>query len=243
MAGQMFASSSMSTSNPQRTKRRVVALVLAVLVNVFLVTTAVLGPLFATNVLPEIYNDLTYVIRADIYLPPPPPPTPPVVETEKKVPTDIPNPKAAPFEPPDKVTEEVVNPPKWSPPTECLTCVPGGTDPPTTGLPPVVGLPLPPSPPPQKPLLVSDSQTPKPIVRINPIYPEIARSARTEGVVIIEAEIDIHGNVVNAKILRGNPLLNEAALSAVRQWKYVPHKLNGVPVPIIITVTVNFTLR
>ena len=75
------------------------------------------------------------------------------------------------------------------------------------------------------------------------VYPPIAQSARVQGIVIIEATIGPDGKVRDAKVLRGQPLLNDAALSAVRQWEYTPTLLNGVPVPVIMTVTVTFTLQ
>jgi protein TonB len=77
---------------------------------------------------------------------------------------------------------------------------------------------------------------------INPVYPQIAQSARVQGVVIIEATISPTGKVVDARVLRSIPLLDQAALDAVRQWEYTPTLLNGVPVPVIMTVTVQFTL-
>ena len=76
-----------------------------------------------------------------------------------------------------------------------------------------------------------------------PVYPSIAQAARVEGVVIIEATIDVNGRVQDAKILRSIPLLDAAAIDAVRQWQYTPTLLNGMPVPVIITVTVNFKLN
>jgi protein TonB len=60
--------------------------------------------------------------------------------------------------------------------------------------------------------------------------------------VIIEATIDEHGDVIRAQVLRSIPLLDGAALGAVRQWRFSPTLLNGVAVPIVMTVTVNFTL-
>ena len=78
---------------------------------------------------------------------------------------------------------------------------------------------------------------------VKPIYPAIAQSARVQGVVIIEAIIGTNGKVQDAKVLRSIPLLDQAALDAVRQWEYSPTLLNGVPVPVIMTVTVNFTLQ
>jgi protein TonB len=64
-----------------------------------------------------------------------------------------------------------------------------------------------------------------------------------EGIVIIEATIGADGQVINARILRSVPLLDQAAIDAVRQWQFTPTLLNGVPVPVIMTVTVNFTLK
>ena len=78
---------------------------------------------------------------------------------------------------------------------------------------------------------------------VQPIYPLIAQSARVQGVVIIEATIDPGGKVANTRVLRSIPLLDQAALDAVRKWEYEPTMLNGVAVPLIMTVTVNFTLR
>ena len=81
------------------------------------------------------------------------------------------------------------------------------------------------------------------LVNVNPVYPAAMQEARTQGVVIIEAMIDINGNVGQARILRSIPGLDEAALEAVKQWKFSATELDGVPVPVIMTVTVNFTLK
>jgi protein TonB len=78
---------------------------------------------------------------------------------------------------------------------------------------------------------------------VKPVYPQIAQSARVSGVVIIEATIGPNGKVANARVLRSIPLLDQAALDAVKQWEYTPTLLNNVPVPVIMTVTVNFTLQ
>ncbi len=78
--------------------------------------------------------------------------------------------------------------------------------------------------------------------RVDPLYPEIARQARIEGVVIIEAETDTSGRVRNARVLRSIPLLDQAALDAVRQWIYEPMVINGRPRGVLFTVTVTFKL-
>ena len=72
--------------------------------------------------------------------------------------------------------------------------------------------------------------------------PDIAKQARVQGIVILEAIIDPQGNVTNVRVLRSIPLLDQSAIDAVKQWKYEPTLLNGVPVPIVMTVTVNFAL-
>ena len=86
----------------------------------------------------------------------------------------------------------------------------------------------------------SDQATKK-IKDVKPVYPAIAQSARVAGVVTIEATIGPDGKVIDAKVVRSVPLLDQAALDAVRQWEYMPTLLNGVPVPVLTTVTVNFT--
>ncbi|MEO5897444.1 MAG: energy transducer TonB [Vicinamibacterales bacterium] len=78
---------------------------------------------------------------------------------------------------------------------------------------------------------------------VSPIYPPIAVANRVEGAVRIEAVIGTDGRVQNASIVKSIPLLDQAALAAVRQWRFTPTTLNGVAVPVIMTVTVNFTLR
>lgn len=76
---------------------------------------------------------------------------------------------------------------------------------------------------------------------VKPIYPAIAQSANVTGAVTIEATIGVDGKVTDAKVVRSVPLLDQAALDAVRQWEYMPTLLNGVPVPVVTIVTVNFT--
>jgi protein TonB len=78
---------------------------------------------------------------------------------------------------------------------------------------------------------------------VDPIYPQIAIIAKRDGTVILEATIDESGVVRDVKVLRSAPLLDQAAVDAVKQWRYTPTRLNGVAVPIILTVTVTFSLR
>jgi protein TonB len=99
------------------------------------------------------------------------------------------------------------------------------------------------APPDGGPVRVGGGVPPPPLLRkVNPAYPAIARSARVQGVVIVELTVDAQGLVADARILRSIPLLDQAALDAVRQWQYQPTLLNGVPVSIVITATVPFSL-
>ncbi len=77
---------------------------------------------------------------------------------------------------------------------------------------------------------------------INPTYPAIAEDSKVEGVVILEALIGVQGKVTHARVLRSVPLLDQAALDAVMQWEFTPTRLNGQLVPVLMTVTVQFTL-
>jgi TonB family protein len=81
---------------------------------------------------------------------------------------------------------------------------------------------------------------PKKIKDVPPIYPAIAKSAHVAGIVTIEATIGPDGKVIDATVVKSIPMLDQAALDAVRQWEYLPTMLNGVPVPALLTVTVNF---
>jgi protein TonB len=114
--------------------------------------------------------------------------------------------------------------------------------------------PPPPPPPPQataagfdlgglSPIRVGGAIKPPTKTRhVNPVYPPIAMSSRVQGVVIMEVVIGADGKVGNARVLRSIPLLDQAAMDAVMQWEFTPTLLNGAPVPIIMTMTVQFTL-
>ena len=101
---------------------------------------------------------------------------------------------------------------------------------------------LPGSPPVAPVRVAGEIKEPRKTHNVSPVYPEVAKQARVQGIVILECTISPQGKVVEVKVLRGVPLLDEAAVTAVRQWEYTPTLLNGVPVPVIMTVTVNFRL-
>ena len=84
---------------------------------------------------------------------------------------------------------------------------------------------------------------PRLVKRVEPAYPEIARLARVQGTVILEATTDMYGRVVGVKVLRSVPLLDEAAVGAVRQWLYEPMVVSGRPRGVVFTVTLRFELK
>ena len=85
-------------------------------------------------------------------------------------------------------------------------------------------------------------EAPRKTHHVDPVYPELARAAHVSGTVILECVIGRDGGVRSVTVLRGHPLLEAAAADAVRQWTYRPTLLNGVPVDVLMTVTVRFSL-
>ncbi|MBW8866559.1 MAG: energy transducer TonB [Acidobacteria bacterium] len=101
----------------------------------------------------------------------------------------------------------------------------------------------PPAPPPQAPVrLHAGMQPPRKLVHVDPIYPQMAQSARVEGTVILDTVIGTDGRVTSVRVLRSIPLLDQAAMDAVKRWSFTPTLLNGTPVPVAMTVTVRFAL-
>jgi protein TonB len=193
-------------------------------------------------------------IMADAELPDPAHPAPTYVEV--KIPQLPPAPRP-PGEARSKATSVPANPdvaPLTAPDRIAPAREPAG--PVETGIPPGEGIGVPGTPvtddgggfmepaPPQKPLRVGgDILPPKKVRDVAPRYPVVAQQARIEGLVIIEAVIGVDGHVQSARSLKPMPFLEDAALDAVRQWVFTPTRLNGVAVPVVMTVTVDFRLR
>jgi protein TonB len=112
-----------------------------------------------------------------------------------------------------------------------------------------VAPPLPPPPPPviapptAGPLRVSNSQLGSLIYQVKPVYPDLAKRARVQGAVVLEATISKDGSIQNLRVVSGHVLLVDAAINAVQQWRYKPTMLNGEPIDVITTITVTFTLQ
>jgi protein TonB len=85
-------------------------------------------------------------------------------------------------------------------------------------------------------------QPPTRVAYVAPVYPPLALAARVQGTVILQAVIDEKGNVRELHVLRGHPLLDDAAMQAVAKWQFTPTLLNGTTVPVVMTVTVTFAL-
>ena len=198
-----------------------------------IVFAVVVVPLLATDVLPKPWQKI-----APPYMPavPAPPPQPKI---RPDVPKPINNLNAAPIVAPDRITpERPVEPDLSFQDANPIGVVDGIGNIETVIAPPPVVKAAPP-----EPVRVGGAiRQPQRVRDVQPVYPPIAQSARIQGIVIIEATIGADGQIVNARILRSVPLLDQAALDAVRQWQYTPTLLNGVPVPVIMTVTVAFTL-
>lgn len=80
------------------------------------------------------------------------------------------------------------------------------------------------------------------IRKVQPTYPAIAKTARVQGQVVLQAAISKEGTIENLRVISGPPLLIQSALEAVKQWRYRPYILNGEPVEVDTTVTVIFSL-
>ena len=222
-------------------RRRASLLPVSVATHVAVIAAVVIGPLVAPGELPEPARPLLYAVtEIDLPEPPPvrhaaPPSGTPATTSPDKAPLDAPN-----EIPPDREIEVTTLGPAVD--GEHLVGLPSGTD---GGI--TLPRPQPYEPPPPKPTgpvkVGGQIETPRRLRSVAPIYPAIAQSARVEGSVMIEAVIGEDGAVREAKVVAGPPLLQGAALDAVKQWTFTPTKLNGQPVAVIMTVTVVFTLR
>ena len=209
---------------------------LSLAAHVAAIVPIVLVPLLASDVLPPLRDYDVFVVAPPA---PPEPPAPPRPVQPKQ--PQAPREPRVPLVAADTIGPErefVPAPPPDLGPGIANGYFPGGHD--------VVTAEPPPPPPPvaQAPVRPGGQiKTPERIHHVAPAYPTIARMSHVQGVVILEAVIGVDGRVQNVRVLRSQPLLDQAAVDAVSQWIYTPSTLNGVPVPVIMTVTVAFTLN
>ena len=234
--------------------RQGVSVLATTLIEAAVVALLIAVPLVATDALPVPLHAMDAFVIAEA--PPPPPPPPPGPATPERsqpaAPASTPvvslEPAPVPIEALPFIAPE--------PPTDISFesrgsgggggGVPGGIGDVPGG---AIGAPPPPvvrpkPEPPKGPVRVGGSVSPpRKTKHVAPVYPAIAIASRVDGKVILEATIDEAGRVVNVRVLEGRPLLDNAALEAVRQWEFTPTLLNGVPTPVIMNVTVNFQLH
>jgi len=246
-----FAFRSLVLSEPRSLAAgRGVTLAVSIFVHAVLLAAAFIVPLL---VLEEALPSTELAVRAffaappEVAPPPPPPPPPPAGVRQPRV-------AAAPVTPPP-VSGRLVAPvevPEEMPVDEGIDMgveggVPGGVE---GGVPGgvvggIIGG-LPPAAPPEPPRAVvrvgGNIRAPKLIHEVKPVYPPLALQARVAGIVILEAHVGTDGRVRSARVLRGHPLLDEAAMEAVKQRRYQPLLLNGVPTEFILTLTMTFRL-
>ena len=209
-----------------------------------LVGILVLIPLLITEALPK--QQLTTFLVAP---PPPPPPPPPAapVHIVRQVQTDIVNNQLrTPTRIPQKVqmiTEDAAPPPMQGVMGGVAGGIPGGSSGGVIGgIISSTNVVAPKVAAPQRIRVSSGVSTGNLIRKVTPTYPSIARTAHISGSVVLEAEISKEGDVVNLHVIGGPPLLRQAAIDAVKQWKYRPYLLNGEPVVVDTQVTVIFSL-
>ena len=229
-----------SRPSPPRSSRRL-TVITSIALHIAAALVFVFAPLAGSVRLPAVMAHIDdYVIAAA--LPPPPAPREPVPARPAAVEA---NPAAAPIEAPRSIEPEVEAPVpgvSYAPgglPISGASGVPGGL--PAEGS-VALAAPAPQTPP--APLPVGGRiRPPRRLTYVPPVYPAIAQTARVEGIVILEAIISASGDVTAVRVLRSVPLLDEAARTAVARWRYSPTTLNGVNVPVIMTVTVTFALK
>lgn len=209
---------------------------LSIFAHIIVIVLLIVVPLMAGDILPTPRS-----FTASFVAPPPPPapPSPPApARSQIAKPILQENPDVAPLEAPREINREpgfILPEPEANASSFTGTVIGAGF---------VEAAPPPVAAAPPAPIRTGGKvQVPRKISGDPPGYPPIAQSARVQGVVILEAIIGVDGRVEQLRVLRSIPLLDAAAIEAVRQWQYTPTLLNGVAVPVIMTVTVNFTLR
>ena len=230
-------------SNPRReVKRTLATLPAALAVHAAALGVVTVGQLWAVS--PVLDPDV--VVALVDYRPPSPPPA-------KPKPLRGDGPAVKPTPPPELVQLQVI------PPQRATAGLPDQTGPDDgvdgsddgKGNNPVIGGVTSKHDPEPTPAVIADVPVrpgagivlPVNVYRRDPVYPELARKAHLQGVVIVEATIDRQGNVIEATVLRDAGLrCGAAVVEALRGWKYRPATLNGRPVSIIVTVTVTFRL-
>jgi periplasmic protein TonB len=243
----MFEDSLIESGNRLKTKRGWTSIV-SFTIQIGIIGVMVLIPLIFTEALPK--GQMMFLLVAPPPPPPPPPPAAAPVHIVKQVQSDIINGELrTPTKIPKKILENLKEdeaPPQMAA-TGVVGGVPGGV--PGGSMGGVIGSVLSSTPvavpkiaTPQRVRVSSGVSTGLLIRKVPPTYPPLARQARIQGVVVLQAQISKEGNIQNLQLISGHPMLAPAAIEAVKQWKYKPYLLNGEPVEVDTQVQVNFTL-
>jgi periplasmic protein TonB len=244
----MFEDSLIESGGRLKTKRGATTAISFVL-QMLLVGILVLIPLIFTEALPK-QQLMTFLVAPPPPPPPPPPPAAAPVKIVKQIQSDLVNGQLrTPTKIPQKVQmikEDEAPPPEMST-GGVVGGVPGGV--PGGQMGGVIGGIIS-----STPVAVPKVATPQRVrvslgvsqgllvKRVQPNYPPLARQARIQGQVLLQAEISKDGTIENLRLISGHPMLAPAAIEAVKQWRYRPYMLNGEPVAVETQVQVNFTL-
>jgi len=242
----MFEDSLIESGNRFKTKR-LSTTIMSFVLQVGLIGVLILIPLIYTDALPKTQL-MTFLVAP----PPPPPPLPPpaaaVVKVVKMQSELVNNQLRTPTRIPDKI--QMIKE-EEAPPDLGAGGVPGGVP---GGIPGgsaggVIGgiisstpVAVPKVATPQRVRVSSGVSTGLLIKKVTPNYPQLAKQARIQGTVVLQAEISKEGTIQNLQLISGHPMLAPAAIEAVRQWRYKPYLLNGEPVAVETQVVVNFSL-
>ncbi|MFB3915294.1 MAG: energy transducer TonB [Terriglobales bacterium] len=246
----MFEDSLLESGNRFRKARRGWTTILSFALQVLFLGILILIPLIYTEALPK-QQLMTFLVAPPPPPPPPPPPAPAKVAPVKpvKIQTEIVN---GQLRTPSRIPQKIEMIKEEAPPPAVTTAgvvggVPGGVAGGQIGG--VIGgiisstpVAVPKVATPQKVRVSKGVAEGLLIHKVMPAYPPLARQARIQGAVVLQANISKSGSIENLHVVQGHPMLAPAAIEAVKQWRYKPYYLNGEPVEVETVITVNFTL-
>jgi protein TonB len=243
----MFEDSLIESGNRFKAKRRLSTTILSFALQVALVGVLILIPLIYTDALPKTQL-MTFLVAP----PPPPPPPPPPAAAPVKVVKMVSEVVNGQLRTPTKIPQKVqMIKEEEAPPDLGSGGVPGGVP---GGIPGgstggVIGgilsstpVAVPKVATPQRVRVSTGVATGLLIKKVQPSYPPLAKQARIQGHVLLQAEISKDGTIQNLQLISGHPMLAPAAIEAVKQWRYKPYLLNGEPVAVETQVDVIFSL-
>jgi periplasmic protein TonB len=219
---------------------RTYTLAFSIVAHLLVVAILVVTPIVANGDLPEPRRAFDFITVRPAE-PPPPPPAPRRRDSDRPAAA---NRAAAPIVAPDTIAKETsIEEPERLPSDGELGVIGGVVG--GSGIHSLSEPAPPPRPAEQRPVVRVGRSIlpPRKIKHVAPDYPALARAARREGIVILEAVIGEDGKVRSLRVLRSIELLDQAAIDAVRQWQFTQTLLNGGPVPVVMTVTVSFVLQ